>query len=134
MLERYFVQPSTLDRIRASWIGEHIERYVVWLTEHRYRASTIRGRVPMLFGFGAFAASQGVERMEELPAQIDEFVATRLRAQSNQLSRKDKLTLARAIRNTIEQMLKVTMPGYVPAGYRQRSPNPFADQTPRFFA
>lgn len=134
MLERYFVQPSTLDRIRASWIGEHIERYVIWLTEHRYRASTIRGRVPMLFGFGAFAASQGVEHIEELPGQIDEFVATRLRAQSNQLSRKDKLTLARAIRNTIEQMLKVTMPGYIPSRYRQRSPNPFADQTPRFFA
>jgi hypothetical protein len=63
MLERYFVQPSTLDRIRASWVGEHIERYVIWLTEHRYRASTIHGRVPMLFGFGAFVYFSAVAKL-----------------------------------------------------------------------
>ena len=28
MLERYFVKPVTVDRIRASWIGGPIERYV----------------------------------------------------------------------------------------------------------
>ena len=38
MLERYFIRPDTVDRIRASWIGEPIERYVGWLTEHRYSA------------------------------------------------------------------------------------------------
>jgi integrase/recombinase XerD len=134
MLERYFVQPSALDRIRASWIGELIEQYVIWLTEHKYRAATVRGRVPVLFGFGAFAAGQGVDHIEELPAQIDGFVAAKLRARSNQLSRKDQLTLARTIRNAIEHMLKVTMPGYVPDSYRGRLSDPFADQTPGFFA
>ncbi len=28
MLERYFVKPQTVDRIRASWIGPEIEQYV----------------------------------------------------------------------------------------------------------
>ena len=29
MLNRYFIRPSTVDRIRACWIGDPIERYVV---------------------------------------------------------------------------------------------------------
>jgi integrase/recombinase XerD len=33
MLESYFVRPQTVDRIRASWIGAEVERYVGWLTE-----------------------------------------------------------------------------------------------------
>jgi integrase/recombinase XerD len=86
MLERYFVQPSTVDRIRASWIGELIERYVVWLTEHKYGARTVYQRVPILFRFGAFAVSQGIERIEQLPAHIDGFVADRLRAHGGQSS------------------------------------------------
>ena len=31
MLERYFVKPSTVDRIRASWLAPEIERYVEWM-------------------------------------------------------------------------------------------------------
>ena len=34
MLEKYFVRPQTVDRVRASWIGAEIERYVEWLAEH----------------------------------------------------------------------------------------------------
>jgi hypothetical protein len=29
--EEYFVKPDTVDRIRASWIGPQVERYVGWL-------------------------------------------------------------------------------------------------------
>jgi len=32
MLERCFVRPETLDRIRSSWLGPPIERYAAWLT------------------------------------------------------------------------------------------------------
>jgi hypothetical protein len=28
VLNRYFIRPTTVDRIRASWIGDAIERYV----------------------------------------------------------------------------------------------------------
>ena len=38
MLERYFIKPSTLDRIQASWIASAIEQYVVWIAEHGYSA------------------------------------------------------------------------------------------------
>jgi integrase/recombinase XerD len=33
MLESYFVKPQTVDRVRGSWIGPEIERYVDWLGE-----------------------------------------------------------------------------------------------------
>ena len=36
MLERYFIRPATVDRIRASWIGDAIERYVTWLSGNGY--------------------------------------------------------------------------------------------------
>ncbi len=36
MLESYFVKPTTVDRIRDSWIGAEVERYVAWLAEHGY--------------------------------------------------------------------------------------------------
>jgi hypothetical protein len=48
MLERYFVKPATVDRVRASWIAEPIERYVDWLAEHGYAARKVFRRVPVL--------------------------------------------------------------------------------------
>jgi len=33
MLEHYFLLPTTIDRIRRSWLAEPIERYVAWLTK-----------------------------------------------------------------------------------------------------
>jgi len=48
MLERYFVRPATIDRIRASWIAGAIERYVEWLTEHRYAPRNVCRRVSLL--------------------------------------------------------------------------------------
>jgi hypothetical protein len=36
-LNRYFIRPTTVDRIRASWIGEPIERYVSWARRAKLR-------------------------------------------------------------------------------------------------
>ena len=44
MLEKYFVKPQTVDRVRASWIGAEIERYVEWLC--RARVSSPEGLAP----------------------------------------------------------------------------------------
>jgi hypothetical protein len=52
MLEKYFVKPQTVDRIRGLWIGAEIERYVVWLSEHGYSHRTVVRRVPILARFG----------------------------------------------------------------------------------
>lgn len=43
MLERYFLKPQTVDRIRGNWLGSAIKRYVKWLEQegcHRPVRST----------------------------------------------------------------------------------------------
>jgi len=52
MLERYFVRPATVDRIRASWIGVPIEQYVTSLADKGYAARNVFRRVPVLVWFG----------------------------------------------------------------------------------
>ena len=59
MLNRYFSRPTTVDRIRASWVGDAIERYVVWLDEQNYAARNVFVRVPILIRFGDFARISG---------------------------------------------------------------------------
>ena len=41
MLEHYFVKPSTIDKIRASWLGSQIENYVEWMEVHGYALSSL---------------------------------------------------------------------------------------------
>jgi hypothetical protein len=49
MLEDYYVRPSTLDRIRASWLAPQIESYLEWLEIHGYSRLVVYRRVPLLF-------------------------------------------------------------------------------------
>ena len=57
MLNRYFIRPTTVDRIRASWIGDAIERYVAWLAEQSYAARNVFARVPILFDLDSMRKS-----------------------------------------------------------------------------
>ena len=75
MLERYFVRPTTVDRIRATWLGEPIERYVTWLFDNDYAARNVSVRVPLLVAFGEFAWSHGATALDQLPEQVEAFVA-----------------------------------------------------------
>lgn len=36
MLEGYYVKPSTIERVRASWLAPQIETYFEWLEAHAY--------------------------------------------------------------------------------------------------
>jgi hypothetical protein len=45
MLERYYIRPITVDRIRTSWIAPAIEQYVGWLAEQRYSSKTVSRRI-----------------------------------------------------------------------------------------
>ena len=72
MLEEYFVKPSTVDRIRGSWMAAEIENYVVWLVEHRYSVKSIWRRVPIVFAFGEFAGARGTSAISELPAHLED--------------------------------------------------------------
>ena len=75
MLERYFVFPRAVDRIRNSWIGESIERYVEHFAEQGYAAGTMHYRVPLLVRFGEFARSRGARALADLPACGEDFIA-----------------------------------------------------------
>jgi DNA replication protein DnaC len=46
MLEKYFLKPSTVDRIRAHWLAPQIERYVEWMQAQGYADRSILRRVP----------------------------------------------------------------------------------------
>ena len=64
MLERYFIKPATIDRIRANWLGSQIECYVEWLDSEGYAERNIFRRVPILCQFGNFVQDQSVSDLE----------------------------------------------------------------------
>ena len=133
MLDRYYLKPETIDRIRASWLGEPIDRYVTWLTEHRYAAPSVHRRVPMVMHFAEYAAAHGARTLEELPEQVDGFVE----AWTHQHARgcKDKEArrrVAEAARNPVQQMLRLVLVGYTGPHPLPRS-QPFAASAPGFF-
>jgi integrase/recombinase XerD len=128
VLNRYFIRPTTIDRIRASWIGDAIERYVVWRGERNYAARNVFGRVPILLRFGEFAQGIGAKNWEELPAHVEPFVETWLRRQGREYSEPQRQAAARGIRNPIQQLLRVVLPSDDTG-----KPEPFAEVVPGFF-
>jgi hypothetical protein len=73
MLERYFVKPSTIDKIRGSWLGSQIESYVEWMEVHGYARPTVLRRVPLLFHFAEFAQSRGCTEIASATAFVEEY-------------------------------------------------------------
>ena len=130
MLEEYFRKPSTVDRIRGSWMGAEIENYVVWLVENRYSVKSIWRRVPIVFEFGAFAGGRGASAISELPAHIEAFVAERV--DRHDVRTGSTRPMAKEVRGPVEQMLSVVLAGFEPAG-RPHHAQPFADDVPGFF-
>ena len=133
MLERYFIRPVTVDRIRSSWIGQPIEQYVTWLVERGYSARSIQRRVPVLVRFGEFAREHGVTEQEQLPEHVQPFVeawlSERTTGRTPVLRRKKA---GECVRNPIQQMLRLAMPDYTGAGRSHRPDNPFEEGAPRF--
>lgn len=130
MLEKYFVKPETVDRIRGSWIGSEIESYVRWLAERRYGVKSIWRRVPLVVAFGEFAREAGAQGVGDLPVHVDAFVSdrvTRLQARSGSVR-----SMAQEVRGPVEQMLSVVLAGFERSG-RSRHAQPFAEAAPGFF-
>jgi integrase/recombinase XerD len=78
MLEQFFVKPSTVDRLRASWIGVEIDAYVVWLSDHGYGPKAVWRRVPLVYAFGEHARAHGAESVSDLPRFVEDFVSARV--------------------------------------------------------
>lgn len=130
MLEQYFVKPSTIDRIRGSWIAAEIETYVTWLAGHGYSARSILRRVPIVFAFGEFARARGAVDVGKLPLYIEPFVTDRVTLHYRRT--RSKRPMAKEVRGPVEQMLAVVLPSFEPSG-RRHHPQPFADVVPDFF-
>jgi integrase/recombinase XerD len=133
MLEHYYLKPETIDRIRACWLGEPIERYVAWLAEQGYAARSVCRRVPMLMHFADFAAARGAKGCEDLPEHVHAFVAAWVRDHGRRCKNKEaRRQVAGAARNPVEQMLRLLLPDY-PDHKRATRPQPFAESVPGFF-
>ncbi len=131
MLEKYFIKPQTVDRIRAVWIGPEIERYVAWLAERGYGARSVLRRVPLLVAFGEFARLQGARSLADLPGHVGAFVAKRA-GESRDARRGIGQTLAKDIRGPVEQLLELVVAGFEGTG-RPHHAIPFAGLVPGFF-
>ena len=129
MLEQYFFKPSTIDRLRGSWIAAEIEAYVAWLAEQGYGAKTVWRRVPIGFAFGEFAWERGARTVADLPAHVEAFVAARVAAHHATYSSRP---MTKEVRGPVEQMLSVAMAGFEPTG-RPHHRQPFVDVAPGFF-
>ena len=66
MLHTYYSKPQTIDRIRAHWIGEPVERYVTWMHDRGYAARNVFRRVPILLRFGTYAKAHGAQAWSDL--------------------------------------------------------------------
>ena len=130
MLEEYFVKPSTIDRIRGSWIAAEIETYVARLAEHSYSTKSIWRRVPIVFAFGEFARVRGAAGVGDLSTHVEAFVADRVAAHYERT--RSTRPMAKEVRGPVEQMLSVVLPSFEPSG-RRHHPQPFADVLPGFF-
>jgi integrase/recombinase XerD len=130
MIEHYFIKHQTQDRIRASWLGKPIERYVTSLHEQQYAARNVHRRVPILMQFAVYAQSRGVKVWTDLPDHVQPFVEQWVRERGgrcrNEQARKK---VATCIRGPIEQMLRLVLPDYIECN---RKPHPFAEQAPGF--
>lgn len=133
MLEHYFTRTATINRIRNAWLGEAIERYVVWLHEHGYAAHSILARVPLLVQFSAFAQARGATTWEQLPAYIEGFVADWVKTHSRWCHNEaDRRGVVNATRYPIQQLLKLMLPDTAEL-CQGRLAEPFLAQAPGFF-
>lgn len=133
MLERYFLRPATLDRIRASWIAGAIEQYVTWLAARGYAPRNVLRRVPLLQHFGVFAQAHGAATWDDLPAQVEAFAAwwAHGRGQHSRTPTAQAKVVTQT-RTVVEQMLRLVLPGFTGRG-RPHWAEPFAERAGTFF-
>ncbi len=133
MLETYFAKPETVERIRASWIGSEVERYVGWMADQGYDVRSIWRRVPRAVAFGEFARQRGAREVADLAGHVDAYVAERVsRHRGHRKNGSTAQQVAKEVRGPIEQMLRIVVPGFKGAG-RAHQHHPFVEVVPGFF-
>lgn len=132
MLERYYVKPSTIDRIRDSWLGSQIDSYVEWMEANGYARPTILRRVSQLCHFAVFAQKRGCTTIAPAFDLIEEFVSEWLvqhgaESKTAAALRKHGLDVG----NGLRQMLRLARDGRVMSN-RPRRPFPLESAVPGF--
>ncbi len=130
MLERLFFPPK-VERIRSSWLGPAIERYLEWLVERRYAQISIDDRVPLLIRFGRFAWRRGARRFEDLPAHVEDFVRHWV-ARTRRRGPGARRFAEQAARTFVEQMIRLIVPGF--RGRQRILEWPFLGSAPGFLS
>lgn len=134
MLETYFTKPETIDRIKASWIGEAIERYVEWLNAEGYGNRTVVRRVPLLMKFGEFAWMHGARSLDDLPASVPSFVDNWFGGHVCKRSGENGRQGARnELMGPIQQFLRLVLPEYMQTAPPSAPPPPLLETVPGFF-
>lgn len=133
MLEQYFVKPSTVDRIRASWLAPQIERYVEWMQAQGYADRNVFRRVPLLCHFADFARQHGANDLSTAASQVAEFASCWAdRHGGNSKTTKARRKALDDARNPVRQMLQLALDGRVRPN-RQHKPFLLEAQAPGFF-
>jgi site-specific recombinase XerD len=132
MLEHYYVKPSTIDRIRNSWLGPQIDRYVEWMEGKGYGRPTVLRRVSHLYPFAVFAQKRGCTEIASAFDLIEEFASEWLvqhgaEAKTAAALRKHALDVG----NGLRQMLRLARDGRLMSN-RLRRPFPLESAVPGF--
>ena len=130
MLQHYFARPTTVDRIRGTWLAAALEQYVAWMREHRYSTRCVIARVPALIHFGEFARDRGAATWDQLPEHVEPFIEHWVRAHYRRDHKGSAAAFARRLRRPIQQFLGVITPAAVA---RPARPEPLAARVPGYF-
>ena len=132
MLERYFVKPATVDRIRGNVAGAFIEHYVEWMHSQGYADRNMFRRVPLLCQVGDFAKQRGASDAESALEHVESFAQhwQGLHGKSCR-SAEARSKVANQARTSVRQMLELALRGRVQS-HRQRKVFPFEADAPGF--
>ena len=131
MLEQYFSRPSTIDRIRSLWLGAPISRYAEWLSARQQSRASAIYKIQTLVLFDRFVTDRHVRALTDLPAQIAPFIAQWKRTRGrNPHTPSYARSLRAGPRPTVEELLRLELPGFV--GTDRRQPWPLPDLAPGF--
>jgi integrase/recombinase XerD len=134
MLEKYFLRPTTVDRIRSNWLAPQIESYVEWMHREGYADRNVFQRVPLLCHFADFTRQRGVTNLVSARSRVDEFVRHWLRHHEPQRgTARARRQVMDATRCPVQQMLALALEGRVTRHHLCR-PFPFQTEAPGFLA
>ena len=132
MLEKYFLKPSTVDRIRAQWLAPQIEQYVEWMHTNLCAHRSVLRRVPVLCQFADFTARRGIGDLNSAAAQVEDFASEWSARYQARAGSKPCPAYLHEARLPIQHMLRLALEGRIRVD-RQHKPYPFSAEASTFW-